>query len=76
MVLNIFEKRIKAWEEQYGSLSPEIQRKIDKLVENYDRTQNVEKDYKEIVPFVLTAFHANIDCCNCRAIFKIFNIFV
>ena len=46
MALNIFEKRIKAWEEQHGSLSPEIQRKIDKLVENYDRTQNVEKDNK------------------------------
>lgn len=46
MALNIFEKRIKAWKEQYGSLSFEIQRKIDKLVETYDRTQNVEKDNK------------------------------
>lgn len=44
--LNIFEKRIKVWEEKYGLLSPEIQRKIDKLVENYDRTQNIEKDNK------------------------------
>lgn len=46
MALNIFEKRIKAWKEKYGSLSPEIQRKIDKLVENYDRTQNIEKENK------------------------------
>lgn len=46
MASNIFEKRIKAWEEKYGSLSPEIRRKIDKLVENYDRTQNIEKDNK------------------------------
>lgn len=48
MAINIFEKRIKAWEEKYGSLSPEIQRKIDKLVENYDRTQNIEKENKEL----------------------------
>lgn len=46
MALNIFEKRIKNWEEQYGSLLPKVQRKIDKLVENYDRTQNIEKDNK------------------------------
>ena len=46
MALNIFEKRNKNWEEQYGSLSPKVQRKIDKLVENYDRTQNIEKENK------------------------------
>lgn len=46
MALNIFEKRIKTWEEQYGFLSPEIQRKIDKLVEHYDKTQRVEKENK------------------------------
>ena len=46
MALNIFEKRIKHWEEQHGSLSPKVQRKIDKLVENYDRTQNIEKENK------------------------------
>ena len=45
-MVNIFQKRIKIWEEQYGSLAPEIQRKIDKLVEHYDRTQNVEKENK------------------------------
>lgn len=44
MALNIFEKRIKNWKKQHGSLSPKVQRKIDKLVENYDRTQNIEKD--------------------------------
>ena len=46
MALNIFEKRIKAWEEKYGSLPPEVQHKINKLVENYDRTQNIEKTNK------------------------------
>ena len=46
MSLNIFQKRIKNWEEQYGSLSPEIRRKIDKLVEHYDKTQYVEKENK------------------------------
>lgn len=46
MALNIFQKRIKNWEDQYGSLSPEIQHKIDKLVEHYNRTQNVEKGNK------------------------------
>lgn len=45
---NIFEKRIKSWEEQYGSLSHEIQRKIDKLVKHYDKTQNVEKENKTL----------------------------
>lgn len=48
MALNIFEKRIKNWEEQYGSLLPEVQRKIDKLVEHYNRTQNIEKENKTL----------------------------
>lgn len=46
MALNIFEKRIKAWEEKYGSLPAQIQRKIDKLVEQYDKTQQTEKSPK------------------------------
>lgn len=46
MALNIFEKRIKAWEEKYGSLPIQIQRKIDKLVEQYDKTQQTEKSPK------------------------------
>lgn len=46
MTPNIFQKRIQAWEDEYGSLSPEIQHKIDKLVEQYDKTQRVEKDNK------------------------------
>lgn len=46
MALNIFEKRIKAWEEKYGSLPTQIQRKIDKLVEQYDKTQQTEKSPK------------------------------
>lgn len=48
MALNIFEKRIQSWEEQYGSLSPEVQRKIDKLVEHYDKTQNIKKENKTL----------------------------
>ena len=44
MGLNIFEKRIKDWEQKYGSLSVQVQRKIDKLVEQYDKTQNSDKD--------------------------------
>ena len=48
MSLNIFQKRIKNLEDQYGSLTPEIQRKIDKLVEHYDKTQYVEKENKTL----------------------------
>ena len=48
MTLNIFQKRIQNWEEQYGSLAPEVQRKIDKLVEHYDKTQNVDKENKTL----------------------------
>ena len=46
MTPNIFQKRINSWKEKYGSLSPEIQHKIDKLVEQYDKTQRIEKDNK------------------------------
>ena len=46
MTPNIFQKRIQAWEDEYGSLSPETQHKIDKLVEQYDKTQRIEKDNK------------------------------
>lgn len=45
---NIFQKRIKNWEDQYGSISLGIQRKIDKLVEYYDKTQNIEKENKTL----------------------------
>ena len=41
MTPNIFQKRINSWKEKYGSLSSETQRKIDKLVEQYDKTQKV-----------------------------------
>lgn len=43
---NIFEKRIAAWNRKYGSLSPEVQRKIDKLVEQYDQKQQLDKNSK------------------------------
>ena len=48
MALNIFEKRIKAWEEKYRPVAPEILRKINKLVEQYDKTQQVDKDLKAL----------------------------
>ena len=48
MALNIFEKRIKAWEEKYRPIAPEILRKINKLVEQYDKTQQVDKDSKAL----------------------------
>lgn len=43
---NILEKRIKSWADKYGALSPEVMRKIDKLVEQYDKTQKVVKSSK------------------------------
>ena len=46
MILNIFEKRIKDWEQKYDSLSAQVQRKIDKLVEQYDKTQVSDKESK------------------------------
>lgn len=43
---NIYERRITEWEQQYGGLSLEIQRKIDKLVEQYDQKQQIDKNSK------------------------------
>ena len=43
---NIYERRIVEWEWQYGGLSPEVQRKIDKLVEQYDQKQKLDKNSK------------------------------
>ena len=45
---NIFEKRIATWKRKYGKLSPEVQRKIDKLVDEYDRKQKITKDSKAL----------------------------
>ena len=44
MALNSFEKRIKEWEQKYRPLSRNVLRKINKLVEQYDKTQKVEKE--------------------------------
>ena len=41
MALNSFEKRIKEWEQKYRPLSRDVIRKINKLVEQYDKTQKV-----------------------------------
>lgn len=43
---NIFEKRITAWNRKYGNLSLEVQRKIDKLVEQYYQKQQLDKNSK------------------------------
>ena len=43
---NIFEKRIAEWQHKYNKLSPEVQRKINKLVEQYDQKQKIDKDNK------------------------------
>ncbi len=43
---NIFKKRIDTWNRKYKKLSPEVQRKIDKLVEQYDQQQKIDKDSK------------------------------
>ena len=43
---NIYERRIAEWERQYGGLSPEVQRKIDNLVEQYDQKQELDKNRK------------------------------
>lgn len=43
MKLNVYQQKIKTWEETYGGLSPEIQRKIDRLVMQYEKTLCIEK---------------------------------
>lgn len=43
MKLNAYQQKIKAWEDKYGELSPEIQRKINRLVAQYEKTLVVEK---------------------------------
>ena len=45
---NIYQKKIKEWTEKYGGLSQDIQRKIDKLVAEYDKTQCILKDSKTL----------------------------
>ena len=45
---NIFEKRIAEWNQRYRKLSPEIRRKIDKLVEQYDQKQRINKNKKTL----------------------------
>ena len=43
---NIYQKRIKNWKKKYGTLSIQVQQKIDKLVEQYDKTQTTSKESK------------------------------
>ena len=48
MKQNIYQKRIKEWEQKYGKLSPVVQAKIDKLVAEYDKTQSLNKNSKAL----------------------------
>lgn len=43
---NIYQKRILEWTKKYGGLSKDVQRKIDKLVLEYDKKKNILKDNK------------------------------
>ena len=43
---NIYQKRILEWTKKYGGLSKDVQRKIDKLVLEYDKKKNISKDNK------------------------------
>ena len=43
MKLNAYQQKIKDWEDRYGELSPEIQRKINRLVAQYEKNLVVEK---------------------------------
>lgn len=43
---NIYQKRILEWTKKYGGLSKDVQRKIDKLVLEYDKNKNISKDNK------------------------------
>lgn len=43
MKLNAYQQKIKDWEDKYGELSPEIQRKINRLVAQHEKTLVIEK---------------------------------
>ena len=45
---NIYKKRIAEWHRKYGELSPIVQTKIDKLVGEYDKSQQVNKESKTL----------------------------
>lgn len=42
MKLNIYQQKIESWVEKYGELSPEVQRKINRLVAQYEKNLCVE----------------------------------
>ncbi len=45
---NIYQKRIEEWIKKYGGLSPDVQRKIDKLIIEYDKKQRISKESKAL----------------------------
>ena len=48
MKQNIYQQRIQEWEKQYGGLSPNAQKKLKKLLEEFEKTQSVSKTNKAL----------------------------
>ena len=48
MKQNIYHQRIQEWEKQYGGLSPNAQKKLKKLLEEFEKTQSVSKTNKAL----------------------------
>lgn len=45
---NIFQKRIKNWEDRYGKLSIAVEKRIEELVAEYDTTQTINVKSKNL----------------------------
>ena len=41
---NIFQKRIKNWEERYGRLSISVEKRLEELIAEYDSTQSIKAE--------------------------------
>ena len=48
MKQNIYHQRIQQWEKQYGNLSLHAQKKLKKLLEEFEKTQTISKASKEL----------------------------
>lgn len=45
---NIFQKRIKNWEERYGRLSISVEKRLEELIAEYDSTQSIKAESKTL----------------------------
>ena len=45
---NIFQKRIKNWEERYGRLSNTVEKRLEELIAEYDSTQSIKAESKTL----------------------------